>query len=124
MTLDTNGQLIAFYLQQNRYAAIKRSGARAVAIAFSPRRRSELFVALADGTIECMDTASKQVVGSLKGHVHAARTLACHPDQSLLLSCAGDAAILWRTSDFTRQRALPVPRGSSGARARPLPALG
>ena len=66
---------------------------------FSPLRRSELFVGLTDGTIECVDTASKAVVGSLKGHLHAARSLACHPSAPLLLSCAGDAAILWQTSD-------------------------
>ena len=89
-TLDSNGQLIAFYLHQNRYSAVKRTGARAVAIAFSPHRRTELFVALADGTIDCIDTASKAVVGSLKGHIVAARTLAVHPTQTFLLSCAGD----------------------------------
>ena len=52
-------------------AAVRRHGARAVAIAFSPLRRSELYVALADGSIECVDTATRAVVGSLKGHLHA-----------------------------------------------------
>ena len=108
VTLDEHGQLVAFHLKKDRYAVLSRSGARVVSIAFSTLRHSELFVALADGAMECIDVDSKAVVGSMKGHVHAVRTLACHPKQALLLSCATDAAILWNTSDFCRVRVLPT----------------
>ena len=109
VTLDSHGQVVSFHLENNRYVAIRRKGVRIVAIAFSPVRRSELFMSLADGDIECMDIATKATVGTLRGHVHAARTLACHPSQPLLLSCAGDAAILWTTGhDFSRARAMPA----------------
>ena len=114
VTLDSHGQLVSFYLYNNRYAAIRRNGAKAIAIAFSPLRRAELYVALVDGTIECVDTATRAVTGVLKGHIHAARSLVCHPRQALLLSCASNAAILWNTtatswkSDFKRVRSMPA----------------
>ena len=106
-TLDAHGQVVVFHLSSNRYVTVRRGGVRGVGVAFSPLRRTELFVALADGTIECVDTASKKVLGSMRGHAHPAGSLACHPSRSLLLSCAADAAILWDSSDFSRVRALP-----------------
>lgn len=124
VTLDEHGQLVCFYLQHNRFAAIRRAGTRAVSIEFSPLRRTELYVALADGTIECVDTATKAVVGSLKGHVHAARTLTCHPSQPYLLSCAGDAAMLWSTNDFSRLRTMPAAETRSLQHACFLPSGG
>ena len=108
VTLDGHGQVMALHLQHGRYTSVRRQGARVVAMAFSPLRRSELYIALADGGIECVDTATQAQVGALKGHLHAAHTLVCHPHQPLLLSVAGDAAILWRTNDFSRLRALPA----------------
>ena len=108
VTLDAHGQLVSFHLHLNRYTAVRRQGARAVSIAFSPLRRSELYVALADGNIECIDTATRSVVGLLKGHLNAVHTLACHPHQPMILSCARDAAILWTTADFARLRAMPA----------------
>ena len=72
--LDEKGRLTVFYLASNRYAVLKRAGARGVQIAYSPSSRavvgalgrpSELFVALADASIECFDTASKNSVKRL-----------------------------------------------------------
>ena len=71
VTLDSNGQLVSLNLHNNRYTALRRKGIRAIAIAFSPLRRSELFVSLADGDIECIDIATKATVGTLRGHLHA-----------------------------------------------------
>ena len=100
VTLDSHGQIVAFYLHLNRYVAVRRHGAKVVAMAFSPLRKSILYLALTDGSIEAIDVATRKIVGALKGHLHAAHTLACHPSQPLLLShhigiqeapCAGTA---------------------------------
>ena len=64
-------------------------------------RPSELFVALADASIECFDTASKQLLGVMRhpGLNHTIRKLELHPTRDLL-SCSGEAATLWSTTTF------------------------
>ena len=115
--LDEKGRLTVFYLASNRYAVLKRAGARGVQIAYSPSSRavvgalgrpSELFVALADASIECFDTASKQLLGVMRhpGLNHTIRKLELHPTRDLLLSCSSEAATLWSTTTFGRLRAL------------------
>lgn len=120
-TLDEHGQVLAFHLHNNRFSTVRRTGPRVTAVTFSSLQRAELFIARADGTVECIDTASKAVVGSLKGHLHAARSLACHPTAAMLLSWSSDAVILWDTADFSRMRAMPTPRARSLQHAVFLP---
>ena len=107
-TLDARGHISVFYLQANRFHRLQRAAPRAVAIAFSPLRRTELLVSLERGPIECIDVGTRAVVGCMRGHTHPACSLICHPTRALLLSSAADMAILWSTSDFSRVRALPA----------------
>ena len=106
--VDTHGQVYAFFLHRNRYVVLKRSGARGVLTAFSATRPNELFVALHDGMIEVLHVETKGLLGVLRGHRHAVRSMACHSGQAMLLSCSTDAVMLWDTDRFMRLRALAM----------------
>ena len=110
VTLDTHGVLVAFNLEQNRFAVVSHAGSKCVAIAFSAIRRCELYVSQADGAVACIDLTTKVTIGSMKGHIHPVRWLACHPSRPLLASTAADALIVWNTRDFSRVRAMPTGR--------------
>ena len=113
--LNEHGQLIVLELQHNRYNLLKRGGACGTCAVFSRTLASELFVGMADGSIECYDTEKRCMVGHLRGHHLKIRTLSCDNMRPLLLSCSADAIILWDSSDLSRVRQLALPRPSVGA---------
>jgi hypothetical protein len=88
---------------------LKHAGARGVNVTFSSTRAAEVYIALADGSIECMHTETKALLAVLRGHRHAVRSMACHGSQALMVSASTDTALLWSTDTFTRLRALGTP---------------
>jgi hypothetical protein len=104
--LNEHGQVIGLELQHNRYTLLKRGGSSGMSVAYSGTLATELFIGLADGSIECFDTEKRIIVGTLRGHRRAIRSLHCHRTQPLLLSCSADAMVLWSTRNMSRMRHL------------------
>jgi len=101
--LTEHGQVIGLELQHNRYTLLKRGGATGVCVAYSSTVATELFVGLSDGSIDVIDTEKRLLVGTLRGHRHAIRSLSCHRTQPLLLlTCSADAVVLWHTRTLAR----------------------
>lgn len=50
-TVDARGHVVVFHLLKNRYEHLRHAGAAGSCIAFSTRRKSELFVGLEDNTV-------------------------------------------------------------------------
>jgi hypothetical protein len=102
--LNEHGQVVGLELQHNRYTLLRRGGSSGVSVAYSGTLATELFIGLADGSIECFDTEKRLVVGTVRGHRRAIRSLHCHHTQPLLLSCSVDALVLWSTRTLSRVR--------------------
>ena len=62
---DSTGNVTAFMVTKNRYSVAQRMGKGVVTMAFSPLRKNELVVAMADRSIKCFDVETKREFGSL-----------------------------------------------------------
>ena len=105
-TLDARGHVVVFHLLRNRYEHLRHVGSAGTAIAFSTRRKNELFVSTSDGSVQVFDVASKQLVAVLKGHRHAVSHISLNSTGTLLVTSSVDAAIIWSTGNWTRRRTL------------------
>ena len=62
-TLDARGHVVIFHLQRNRYEHLRHIGSAGSAIAFSSRRKNELFVAAKDGSVRvCVALPLRELV--------------------------------------------------------------
>eukprot|EP00698_Gefionella_okellyi_P005649 TRINITY_DN15121_c0_g1_i1.p1 TRINITY_DN15121_c0_g1~~TRINITY_DN15121_c0_g1_i1.p1 ORF type:complete len:1344 (+),score=328.15 TRINITY_DN15121_c0_g1_i1:78-4109(+) len=104
--VDRRGMVSVFHVLQNRYAAIKRGGAAGTAIAFSTSRSNEIVLGLVDGQLQCFNTNSKALVGTMKGHGKAVRKISFHPYNPTCVTTSSDTVYLWDTQNYVRRRAL------------------
>lgn len=68
--LDKRARVVVFHLKSNRYAVVRKGGPQGIALAFSTNRRTELFVSLVDGTIECVDTGAPAAAAARRAGPH------------------------------------------------------
>ncbi|CAH1780305.1 unnamed protein product [Owenia fusiformis] len=105
---DYQGNIFVFDLDRNRFAQVQRIGTPCTAIAFNLRRKTEYLVALADCTIKCFDTDTKELVAWMKGHSSPIHTISVHASGRYAITCSADTAQLWDLDTFLRKRKLSI----------------
>jgi WD40 repeat protein len=86
-------------------------------MAFSGKRKHDVFVAFADRTVRCYDAQTAQLLATLKGHHTPCYSIAAHPTDDSLVTCSSDSVLMWDTQ--VRAHGHPPPPASSPSRTCP-----
>ncbi|XP_029447827.1 TBC1 domain family member 31 isoform X2 [Rhinatrema bivittatum] len=78
------------------------------ALAFNLRRKTEYLVALADHSIKCFDTDSRELVSWMRGHESVVSSISVHGSGRYALTTSSDTSQLWDLDTFQRKRKLNV----------------
>ncbi|XP_043922511.1 TBC1 domain family member 31 [Protopterus annectens] len=105
---DHQGNIYLFDISRNRFHLCQRTGQACTALAFSLRRKTEYLVALADYSIKCFDTDSKELVSWMRGHESAVSSISIHGSGRYAITTSTDTAQLWDLDTFQRKRKLNV----------------
>ncbi|MBN3306118.1 TBC31 protein, partial [Amia calva] len=105
---DHHGNLYGFDISRNRFTLVQKTGQACTALAFNLRRKTEFLVALADYSIKCFDTDSKELVSWMRGHEGAVSAISVHGSGRYAISTSTDTAQLWDLDTFQRKRKLNV----------------
>ncbi|KAM6457750.1 TBC1 domain family member 31 isoform 1-T1 [Liasis olivaceus] len=105
---DHQGNIYVFDLVGNRYNLVQRTAQACTALAFTLRRKTEFLVALADYSIKCFDTATKELVSWMRGHDSSVSSISVHGSGRYAITCSADTAQLWDLDTFQRKRKLNV----------------
>ncbi|XP_068014720.1 TBC1 domain family member 31 isoform X2 [Melanerpes formicivorus] len=116
---DHQGNIYVFDLSGNRFYLVQRTTQPCTALAFNLRRRTEFLVALADCSIKCFDTETKELVSWMRGHDSSVSSISVHGSGRYAITTSADTAQLWDLDTFQRKRKLNV-RQSVGIQ-KPLP---
>ncbi|XP_075405425.1 TBC1 domain family member 31 [Tenrec ecaudatus] len=105
---DHQGNIYVFDLYANRFNLVQRTAQACTALAFSLRRRSEFLVALADYSIKCFDTVTKELVSWMRGHESSVSSISVHASGRYAITTSSDTAQLWDLDTFQRKRKLNI----------------
>ncbi|XP_012978024.1 TBC1 domain family member 31 isoform X2 [Mesocricetus auratus] len=105
---DHQGNIYAFDLHGNRFALVQRTAQACTALAFNLRRKSEFLVALADYSIKCFDTVTKELVSWMRGHESSVCSISVHASGRYAITTSSDTAQLWDLDTFQRKRKLNI----------------
>ncbi|XP_057647628.1 TBC1 domain family member 31 isoform X1 [Chionomys nivalis] len=105
---DHQGNIYAFDLHGNRFALVQRTSQACTALAFDLRRKSEFLVALADYSIKCFDTVTKELVSWMRGHESSVSSISVHAAGRYAITTSSDTAQLWDLDTFQRKRKLNI----------------
>ncbi|NWW87229.1 TBC31 protein, partial [Rhynochetos jubatus] len=105
---DQQGNIYAFYLNGNRFSLVQRTMQACTALAFNLRRKTEFLVALADYSIKCFDTETKELVSWMRGHDSSVSSISVHGSGRYAITTSADTAQLWDLDTFQRKRKLNV----------------
>lgn len=105
---DHQGNIYVFDLHGNRFNLVQRTAQACTALAFNLRRKSEFLVALADYSIKCFDTVSKELVSWMRGHESSVCSISVHTSGRYAITTSSDTAQLWDLDTFQRKRKLNV----------------
>ncbi|KAM6216081.1 TBC1 domain family member 31 [Rhynchocyon petersi] len=105
---DHQGNIYVFDLYANRFNLVQRTAQACTALAFSLRRTSEFLVALADYSIKCFDTVTKELVSWMRGHESSVFSISVHASGRYAITTSSDTAQLWDLDTFQRKRKLNV----------------
>ncbi|XP_030074539.1 TBC1 domain family member 31 isoform X2 [Microcaecilia unicolor] len=105
---DHQGNIYVFNLTRNRFDLVQRTMQACTALAFNLRRKTEYLVALADHSIKCFDTDTKELVSWMRGHESAVSSISVHGSGRYALTTSNDTAQLWDLDTFQRKRKLNV----------------
>ncbi|XP_031408774.1 TBC1 domain family member 31 isoform X2 [Meleagris gallopavo] len=78
------------------------------ALAFNLRRKTEFLVALADYSVKCFDTETKELVSWMRGHNSSVSSISVHGSGRYAITTSTDTAQLWDLDTFQRKRKLNV----------------
>ncbi|XP_029769942.1 TBC1 domain family member 31 isoform X4 [Terrapene carolina triunguis] len=78
------------------------------ALAFNLRRKTEYLVALADYSIKCFDTDTKELVSWMRGHDSSISSISVHGSGRYAITTSTDTAQFWDLDTFQRKRKLNV----------------
>nr|XP_006137560.1 TBC1 domain family member 31 isoform X4 [Pelodiscus sinensis]XP_014436297.1 TBC1 domain family member 31 isoform X4 [Pelodiscus sinensis] len=78
------------------------------ALAFNLRRKTEYLVALADYSIKCFDTDTKELVSWMRGHDSSVSSISVHGSGRYAITTSSDTAQFWDLDTFQRKRKLNV----------------
>ncbi|XP_059501925.1 TBC1 domain family member 31 isoform X2 [Stegostoma tigrinum] len=105
---DHQGNIYLFDLSRNSFKLVQRTGQACTALAFNLRRKTEYLVALADYSLKCFDTDSKELVSWMRGHESAVSSISVHGSGRYAITTSSDTAQLWDLDTFQRKRKLNV----------------
>ncbi|NXG78465.1 TBC31 protein, partial [Baryphthengus martii] len=105
---DHQGNIYVFDLNGNRFNLVQRTMQACTALAFNLRRKTEFLVALADYSIKCFDTETKELVSWMKGHDSSVSSISVHGSGRYAITTSTDTAQLWDLDTFQRKRKLNV----------------
>ncbi|KFO03969.1 TBC1 domain family member 31, partial [Balearica regulorum gibbericeps] len=105
---DQQGNIYVFDLSGNRFNLVQRTMQACTALAFNLRRKTEFLVALADYSIKCFDTETKELVSWMKGHDSSVSSISVHGSGRYAITTSTDTAQLWDLDTFQRKRKLNV----------------
>ncbi|KAH0617463.1 hypothetical protein JD844_015718 [Phrynosoma platyrhinos] len=105
---DHQGNIYVFELLGNRFSLVQRTAQACTALAFNLRRKTEFLVALADYSIKCFDTDSKELVSWMRGHDSSVFSISVHGSGRYAITSSADTAQLWDLDTFQRKRKLNI----------------
>uniref|UniRef100_A0A663N7V9 TBC1 domain family member 31 n=1 Tax=Athene cunicularia TaxID=194338 RepID=A0A663N7V9_ATHCN len=105
---DHQGNIYVFDLNGNRFNLVQRTMQACTALAFNLHRKTEFLVALADYSIKCFDTETKELVSWMKGHDSSVSSISVHGSGRYAITTSTDTAQLWDLDTFQRKRKLNV----------------
>uniref|UniRef100_H3AHW1 TBC1 domain family member 31 n=1 Tax=Latimeria chalumnae TaxID=7897 RepID=H3AHW1_LATCH len=107
---DHQGNIYLFDISRNsnRFNLVQRTGQACTALAFNLRRKTEYLVALADYSIKCFDTDTKELVSWMRGHESMVASISVHGSGRYAITSSFDTAQLWDLDTFQRKRKLNV----------------
>uniref|UniRef100_UPI00398F2198 TBC1 domain family member 31 isoform X1 n=1 Tax=Pristiophorus japonicus TaxID=55135 RepID=UPI00398F2198 len=105
---DHQGNIYVFDLSRNSFKLVQRTGQSCTALAFTLRRKTEYLVALADYSVKCFDTDTKELVSWMRGHESAVSSISVHGSGRYAVTTSSDTAQLWDLDTFQRKRKLNV----------------
>ncbi|NXJ93783.1 TBC31 protein, partial [Corythaixoides concolor] len=105
---DHQGNIYVFDLNGNRFSLVQRTMQACTALAFNLRRKTEFLVALADYSIKCFDTETKELVSWMRGHDSSVSSISVHGSGRYAITTSTDTAQLWDLDTFQRKRKLNV----------------
>ncbi|XP_076411868.1 TBC1 domain family member 31 isoform X3 [Peromyscus maniculatus bairdii] len=105
---DHQGNIYTFDLHGNRFTLVQRTAQACTALAFNLRRKSEFLVALADYSIKCFDTVTKELVSWMRGHESSVCSISVHASGRYAITTSSDTAQLWDLDTFQRKRKLNI----------------
>uniref|UniRef100_G3WG19 TBC1 domain family member 31 n=1 Tax=Sarcophilus harrisii TaxID=9305 RepID=G3WG19_SARHA len=105
---DHQGNIYVFDLNGNRFTLVQRTNQASTALAFNLHRKSEFLVALADYSIKCFDTVTKELVSWMSGHESSIFSISVHASGRYAITTSSDTAQLWDLDTFQRKRKLNI----------------
>lgn len=105
---DHQGNIYGFDLPGNRFNLVQRTAQACTALAFNLHRKSEFLVALADYSIKCFDTVTKELVSWMRGHESSVFSISVHASGRYAITTSSDTAQLWDLDTFQRKRKLNI----------------
>ncbi|KAG8570135.1 hypothetical protein GDO81_011110 [Engystomops pustulosus] len=105
---DHLGNIYVFSLNRNRFDLVQRTLQACTALAFHLHRKSEFLVALADYSVKCFDTDTKDLVSWMRGHESTITSISVHGSGRYAVTTSSDTAQLWDLDTFQRKRKLNV----------------
>ncbi|XP_028673462.2 TBC1 domain family member 31 [Erpetoichthys calabaricus] len=105
---DHHGNIYMFDISRNKFTLVQKTGQACTALAFCLRRGTEYLVALADYSIKCYDTATKELVSWMRGHESSVSSISVHGSGRFAITTSSDTAQLWDLDTFQRKRKLNV----------------
>uniref|UniRef100_H9GFB9 TBC1 domain family member 31 n=1 Tax=Anolis carolinensis TaxID=28377 RepID=H9GFB9_ANOCA len=105
---DHQGNVYAFELAANKFNLVQRTAQACTALAFNLRRKTEFLVALADYSIKCFDTDTKELVSWMRGHESSVSSISVHGSGRYAITSSADTAQLWDLDTFQRKRKLNI----------------
>ncbi|XP_057388281.1 TBC1 domain family member 31 isoform X4 [Balaenoptera acutorostrata] len=105
---DHQGNIYVFDLYGNRFNLVQRTSQACTALAFNLHRKSEFLVALADYSIKCFDTVTRELVSWMRGHESSVFSISVHASGRYAITTSSDTAQLWDLDTFQRKRKLNI----------------
>ncbi|XP_062483072.1 TBC1 domain family member 31 [Pezoporus occidentalis] len=105
---DYQGNIYVFDLNGNRFSLVQRTMQACTALAFNLRRKTEFLVALADYSVKCFDTETKELISWMRGHDSSVTSISVHGSGRYAITTSTDTAQLWDLDTFQRKRKLNV----------------
>ncbi|XP_042690606.1 TBC1 domain family member 31 isoform X2 [Centrocercus urophasianus] len=105
---DHQGNIYVFDLNGNRFKLVQRTMQACTALAFNLRRKTEFLVALADYSVKCFDTETKELISWMRGHDSSVSSISVHGSGRYAITTSTDTAQLWDLDTFQRKRKLNV----------------